>query len=206
MRKVRFTLLVLALIAAAGQTAAAQTSHPITPATNSTEPVPDSLIAKLRAELVKPDDPGIDTDKIRRYRSILRLGRAAEQNYPAAPNLYKVHSVMLEAGRDLLVMQAEGITPDDVLEIARKINQPEVPPEWRLQADLALTQLEVSRSIDESRDAGQLIRDFAERYWESTVEIAALMHAVEMALQSSNNDLTNALGDRLEELSVDNSG
>ncbi len=161
--------------------------------------VPGLEIRKLRAKWVDPQAETTDTNKIRRYESMLREGRRLLREYPQAQNAYMVRALMLQGTRGLLVLGAGQIDREQVIDLAEKIVISEAPPAWRLEADVLLTQLSLVQSDgEEDKSVREKIEDFISRYEESSVTPDALMQAAKMADQHGLARFHRGVLDRLE--------
>lgn len=160
--------------------------------------VPGQEIRKLRAKWVDPQAETTDTNKIRRYESILREGRRLLREYPQARNAYMVRTLMLQGTRGLLVLGAGQIDREQVIDLARRIVDSQAPPAWRLEADVLLTQLSLVQTGQEEKSVREKIEDFISRYEESAVTPDALMQAAKMADQHWLSKFHSSLLDRLE--------
>lgn len=165
---------------------------------NTASNVPATDIRRLRAKWVEPDADTTDANKIRRYDSMLRTGRALLRESPQASNAYMVRALMLQANRGLLTLSAGDVQREEVIDLAKKIVASQAPPGWRFEADLLLTQLALAGESPTQKEVREVIERFIARYEETPMTPAALMQAANLAEGYELDKFRRSLLDRLE--------
>jgi hypothetical protein len=160
--------------------------------------VPDTAIRSLRAKWISPEAKRTDADKIRRYESILREGRAIQRRYPQGENLYMVRALMLQATRALLMLNVSDLDREEVIRLAESIVESDAPPGWRIEADVLLTQLELAKRHGEGQSVRGAIEGFVDRYEDTKVIAQAVMRACDMARMYEDKRLVKGLTRRLQ--------
>jgi hypothetical protein len=188
--------LVLAGLAAHPASGATGLSTPASapttmPASAPAAPVPDALLGRLTAQYVSPDSDRSAADKVRRYRTMLREGRETLRRFPDADNLYQVQSLMLQAGKGLLLLGVDEIDLDEMLALARGVADSSASPAWRIQPDVLLLQVRLAQLLPDRPDpddadapppgAEEALRDFLDRYGSTDVEVAAHIQVADLA-------------------------
>jgi len=157
--------------------------HPVHPAESSPAQVPQALLARLTAQYVPEDDKNGDTsetDKIRRYRAILREGAWAERQYPAAGDLYRVRELMLAAARGLTALEGMAENGSTLMGIVRRLADSNAPPEARLPADVLLFRARIDELGNAVAEAAEELDLFVDRYARTSAAASALMAAVQL--------------------------
>jgi formylglycine-generating enzyme required for sulfatase activity len=145
--------------------------------------VPAPLLERLRAQYVPEEaaEPApCESDKIRRYRAILREGAWAERRYAGAPNLYRLLELMLAAAKGLATLEGTEESRRDLLAIVRRVAASDAPPEARLPADLLLARARIDELGDAPAENADEIEWFLDRYDGTAAAPQALMAAAEL--------------------------
>ena len=145
--------------------------------------VPAALLAKLRAQYIPEETrtPGIsESDKVRRYRAILREGRWAERQYAEATNLHEVRKVMMAAAKGLATLEGTGEALELLFEIAGRLANSSAPPENRVVADMLFVRGKMDELAKFPAEAADEVAAFAARYHGTPGEAKALVAAAEL--------------------------
>jgi hypothetical protein len=154
--------------------------------------VPAAFLARLRAQYISEDarTPNIsESDKVRRYESILREGAWAEGQYPKAPNLHHVRELMLAAAKGLATLEGTDDSRGRLMVIARRLAESDAPPEARLPADLLICRTRLDDSADAPSKAAGEIEQFVARYADTPAVPQALMAGVELCRTAGADSL-----------------
>ena len=167
------------------------------PATPPQRAVPPSAIKEMSSLLVRPDADLSHALKLRQYATVLRLGRDLEKEYPAAPDLHLVRSIMLQAAQGTAVLERTEQHRQDLLRLARRIAGSDAPPESRLLADLLLAQARRAQAEPGSPEAALAVAEFAEKYIGTRAEAQSLMSATLMAFDIGHLELLKVFQTKL---------
>ena len=181
-----------------GTCGAQTTSAPATAKSSNAGDVSGEVIEQMRGQMISPDASLPDIRKIKRYRTILRLGAEAERTHPGARNLHVVRDIMLGAARGMAILDGDDASRDALFHLARKISSSNAPPASTVLADVILTQAKLAEVEDDPARLGPAILAFVERYEKTDVAPGALMIAVTMALEYDQQRIMLNLASQLE--------
>ena len=175
---VAFALIGLIWASAAAGESSTQPSSPSPQAE-----VPAALLARLRAQYIPEDanTPGTsESDKVRRYKAILREGGYAEKLYAQAPNLHEVRELMMAAAKGMATLEGTDEARQVLLDIARRLANSPAPPESRVVADTLLMRTRLDDLANCPAEAADEVGAFVARYRGTPGEAKALVAAAEL--------------------------
>ena len=156
--------------------------------------IPHEKLNQLKAQLLTPADDKLSfSGKVRRLQSVLRDGERLERDHPDAANGHLARATMLDAARQLAMIESDAESQSRVFELAKRIISLPGPPEGKIWADYILTQERVAQLTDKPETAVAEINGFVSRFSNSPVEPVALMAAVEMASKVSDQQIGRTL-------------
>ncbi|HUU60449.1 MAG TPA: TlpA disulfide reductase family protein, partial [Phycisphaerae bacterium] len=187
----------LARVAAAADKAAPpQTTTAPSTAPAAEKMVPDSTLQEIREQWRQPEGLGREQAMElfpKRMKKVLQLGEKAEKDYPEAPNLHVVRTMMLRAAAVLLGIGQDKSYEKKILEISRRVMDSDAPPEAKVQPDWMLVKDKVSAGKLGPKQQAEEIRTFVGRYRGSPAEMISLVVGSRLAADTMHFDVLREL-------------
>jgi len=187
----------LACVAAAADKAdPPQTTTAPVPAPAAEKKIPDQVIQEIGKLWKQPNDL---TRKQamelfpKRMKKVLELGEKAEKEYPKAPNLHVVRTMMLRAAATLLSIERDSSYDAKMLAISRRVMDSDAPPEAKVQPDWLLVKDKITAGKLDPKQQAQEIRTFVGRYRGSPAEMISLVVGSRLAADTMRFDMLRGL-------------
>jgi hypothetical protein len=162
--------------------------------------IPKTRIAALEADLPKNDKR---TSSVRTRRACKTVVRGAEhllESYPKAPNRYRVLGLMLETQKLVLNLESSDRNRDVLFDICeRLLEAPDDYADLRLEADLLLSEKDLSLKNADVKTRAEALADLLQRYRDTPGEAKSLMMASQIAPKLSAVDLEKKITSALDE-------
>ncbi|MGZ0167452.1 MAG: hypothetical protein ACKVII_26310, partial [Planctomycetales bacterium] len=137
--------------------------------------IPKTRIAALEADLLENDK---QTSPVRKRRALKTVVRDAEhllESYPDAPNRYWVLGVMLQTQKLLLTLESSDRNRDALFDICeRLVKAPDDYADLRLEADLLLSERELSLKNADVKTRAVALAELLQRYRDTPGEAKSL--------------------------------
>ncbi len=183
--KYRLHLACLALVLTSVQISSAQQTPQALPVHIS-----DSDIAALQAEFAQLNQKSSSSSKRRACKSTVRSGAALIKDAPTAPNRFRVLTIMLQSQKRLLLMDNDERNRKNLFEICDQLAQaPDAYAELRLEADLLLSDRELTLKDADIKERALALAALIKRYRETPGEAKSLMIAALIAPKLDAFDL-----------------
>ena len=165
------------------------------------ENISESKITSLKKELSEAVDAASATRMRRAYKSVVRDGEKLLKSFPSAPNRYQVLGIVFKSQKRLLAQEKSERNLNDLLETCEKLaNAPDKYAALRLEADLMLSEKELSAKDATLLERTKAIELIVDRYRGTPAEARSLMMAAQIApkLQAFelNKKICDILGER----------
>ena len=156
--------------------------------------IPDGKISALEADLPNKDKRTSTLRKRRAYKSVIRDGKDLLESFPDAPNRYRVLGVMLQTHKQLLTLESSDRNRDALAAICSRLTSaPDDYAEIRLEADLLLSEIQLSQKnadvVERTAALAKLIQD----YRDTSAELKSLMMALQIAPKLDAFDLEDQI-------------
>ena len=149
------------------------------------EQIPPALLKRLHAQYVPEDDQtqGLtETQKLRRYKSILSEGAFAEKRYAGAANLHELLYLMMLAARGRTTLEGTPESGKQLMAIAERLAaESSTPPGKRLPADLLLVRAQLDELGNAPAEVADTLDVLVARYADTSAAANALIAAVGLA-------------------------
>jgi hypothetical protein len=174
----------LTVLLALGQPCFAQDSA------TSSAPIPESEIAALQKELTQQTKATSSIRKRRACKSIVRSGDALLNTSPAAPNRYSVLAIIFQAQKRLLILENTTRNREALFATCSQLAKAPVEhAELRLEADMLLSERDLSAKNADVKERAQALEQMIQRYRDTPGEAKSLMMAVRIAPKLEAFDL-----------------
>jgi len=162
--------------------------------------IPDSEIAALEADLPKNDKRTSSVRKRRACKTVVRDAEHLLESYPNAPNRYRVLGVMLQSQKLLLTLESSDRNRDALFDICeRLVKAPDDYADLRLEADLLLSEKELSLKNADVKTRAEALAELLQRYRDTPGEAKSLMIASQIAPKLDAVDLEKQITRTLDE-------
>lgn len=202
MRPILLSLAVACVLAACALAQVAAT----TPAT-STAPaaVPAQTISRMQALFAPPRSAATTAEAqdafAKQWKQVLELGKHAERDYPAAPNLSAVRMMMLRAAFSLASTSDDpAVWRQELSDVAQRVLDSPAQPSQKVTADFLLLRARLgldSKTASMPADAEDQIRALVRRYENTEGAVEAREAAVVLARQAGQAKLAEQWLDEL---------
>jgi len=156
--------------------------------------IPETEIASLQAELVEQSKETSSTSKRRACKSIVRHGEGLIDDFPNAPNRFRILAIMLDSQKRLLRLENTERNRDDIFETCSKLAEaPDEYAEFRLEADLLLSERDLSLKGADLKERTEALKALIQRYRDTPGEAKSLMIAALIAPKLEAFDLEREL-------------
>jgi len=169
------------------------------------EPVAPALISEkdiesLDAELAHQGDGKSATEMRMAYKGVVRQGKALLEAHPDAPNRHRVLGIVFQSQKRLLGLDNSDRNRSDLLDTCQELAR--APNEYaslRLEAELLLSDRDLSAKDATLEDRAKALSALIERYRDTPAEAKSLMMAAMIAPKLQARDLENNILDALTE-------
>ncbi|HIL79692.1 MAG TPA: hypothetical protein EYG54_00305, partial [Myxococcales bacterium] len=140
--------------------------------------IPKTKITALEADLQKNDKRTSSVRKRRACKTVVRDAEHLLESYTNAPNRYWVLGVMLQAQKLLLSLESSDRNRDALFEICeRLLKAPDDYADLRLEADMLLSERDLSAKNADVKARTQALAELIARYRHTPGEMKSLMMA-----------------------------
>ncbi|MFC1805527.1 hypothetical protein ACFL09_00925 [Planctomycetota bacterium] len=162
--------------------------------------IPKTRIAALEADLPKNDKRTSSVRKRRACKTVVRDAEHLLESYPDAPNRYWVLGVMLQTQKLLLTLESSDRNRDALFDICeRLVKAPDDYADLRLEADLLLSERELSLKNADVKTRAEALAELLQRYRDTPGEAKSLMIASQIAPKLDAIDLEKQITRTLDE-------
>ena len=163
--------------------------------------IPESAVHSLRKELATSGGRGSSTVATRRnLKNIVRKGHALLKEAPVAPNRYAILGIMFQSQKRLLTMDNIARNRDSLFDTCGKLAQaPDRYAELRLEADLLLSERELSGRDATLDERAKALAELLERYRGTSAEARSLLMGALIVQKLEAPELEDAIYYALDE-------
>lgn len=148
------------------------------PAATASKIIPENEIAALQEELHKAGKAASSIRKRRAHKGVVRDGEALLKASPAAPNRFRVLEIMFQSQKRLLGLQNSDRNREALFETCAKLAAaPDELADLRLEADMLLSERELSQKNADVKARAQALAELIARYRDTPGEAKSLMMA-----------------------------
>lgn len=160
----------------------------------------ETRIAALQKEFAEAATASSSVRKRRAYKNISRDGEKLLETAPAAPNRWLVLRIMLDSSKALFGMENSKSNRDALLEICARLSEaPDEHAEIRLEADLLLSEKDLSDKEASLEERAKALEAIIGRYRGTPAEAKSLMMAAQIAPKLDALELQRRVVDALGE-------
>ena len=189
------TLVCLGVVSWVGAACVAQE-----PAVSTSETISEKEIARLENELRDAGQLSSRTRKRRALKGVVRNGEALLRASPAAPNRFRVLEIMFRGEKRLLSLENSDRNRESLFETCTKLAAaPDELADLRLEADMLLSERELSQKGADVNERTQALADLIARYRNTPGEAKSLMMASLIAPKLEAFDLEKQIVRALDE-------
>ena len=162
--------------------------------------ISENNIASLKKELSEAVDAASPTRMRRAYKSVVRDAEKLLKSFPSAPNRYQVLGIVFQSQKRLLAQEKSERNLNDLLETCKKLaSAPDKYAALRLEADLMLSEKELSAKDATLQERTKAIELIVDRYRGTPAEAKSLMMAAQIAPKLQAFELNKKISDILSE-------
>jgi tetratricopeptide (TPR) repeat protein len=162
--------------------------------------IPKTRIAALEADLPKNDKRTSSVRKRRACKTVVRDAEHLLESYPDAPNRYRVLGIMLQTQKLLLPLESSDRNHEALFDICeRLLKAPDDYADLRLEADLLLSEKELSLKNADVKTRAKALAELLQRYRDTLGEAKSLMIASQIAPKLDAVDLEKQITRTLDE-------
>lgn len=170
------------------------------------ELIPEADIAALETQLKQPRsvDGRLSVEDRRTLKNTVRKGQELIENYPDAPNRFRVMAAVFQCQKMHLALENTEINRKAVFETCERMAK--APDEYavvRLDADLLLSEKEMSEKNANMEARAQALAGIIERYRGTTAESKSLLMAAMIVQQLDAPELESSIYNVLDERYAD---
>ena len=152
------------------------------PAARPTGTIADKEIAALQAELAEAGKASLATAKRRACKGVIRDGEALIEANPTDPNRFRVLGIVFRARQQLFALESDDRNRKALLETSRELAKaPDEHAEMRLEADLLLSEAELSGRNATVAERARALEELLGRYRGTPAEVKSLKIAAGIA-------------------------
>ncbi len=162
--------------------------------------ISESEIASLKKELAEAADESSSTRMRRAYKSVVRDGEKLLKSSPATSNRYRVLDIVFQSQKRLLAQEKSDRNREALLETCAKLAEaPDKHAALRLEADLMLSEKDLSARDATLEERAKAIEVIIDRYRGTPAEAKSLMMAAQIAPKLQAFELKKRVSDVLGE-------
>jgi tetratricopeptide (TPR) repeat protein len=144
--------------------------------------IPGQKIVVLHAKLAEAGKDSSATAKRRGCKGVIREGEALVEAFPTDPNRYRVLGIVFRARQQLFGLENDDRNREALLETCRKLAEaPDEHAEMRLEADLLLSEAELSGRNATVEERARALEELLGRYRDTSAEVKSLRIAAGIA-------------------------
>lgn len=169
--------------------------------------IPGKQIAALERELAEAGEATSSTRKRRAYKSVVRDGNALLRASPAAPDRWRLLDVVFQSQKRLLVLENSEGNREALLETCAKLAEaPDEVADLRLEAELLLSERELSLKNADVKERAEALAELIARYRDTPGEAKSLMMASQIAPKLEAFELETQILRAMQERFADHHG
>ncbi|MFM1558882.1 MAG: TlpA family protein disulfide reductase [Roseibacillus sp.] len=169
--------------------------------------IPEKEIAALQKELAEAGEGSSTSRKRRAYKSVVRDGYALLKVSPEAPERWRVLDIVFQSQKRLLILENSGSNREAILETCGKLAEaPDEVADLRLEADLLLSERELSLKNADVKERARALAELIARYRDTPGEVKSLMMASQIAPKLEAFDLETQILRSMQERFADHHG
>lgn len=166
----------------------------------ATTPIPESDIAGLRAEMDRAAGQDMSIASRRDFKNTARKGLAVVEAAPDSPNRFRVLEIVFQCQKHLLALENIEQNRTALFETCGKlVKAPDEYAEARLEADLLLSDKELSDKNATMAERAQALAGMIERYSGTPAEAKSLLMAALIVQKLEAPDLEDSILYTLDE-------
>lgn len=159
----------------------------------------ESKIASLQKGLAEARNASSSIRKRRAFKGVIRDGEALLETSPSAPNRYHLWAILLESQKQLLALENSARNREALLQTCGKLAQaPDEHAELRLEADLLLSERDLSLKGADLKERAEALTSIVDRYRGTSAEARSLMMAAQIAPKLEADELEQAILQRMD--------
>jgi hypothetical protein len=167
---------------------------------DGTDSIPITRITALEEDLPKNDKRTSSVRKRRACKTVVRDAEHLLESYPEAPNRYRVLGIMLQTQKLLLTLESSDRNREALFDICdRLLKAPDEYANLRLEADLLLSERELSLKNADVKTRTEALAELLQRYRDTPGEAKSLMIASQIAPKLDAVDLEKQITRALDE-------
>ncbi|NNM30207.1 MAG: hypothetical protein HKO57_11860, partial [Akkermansiaceae bacterium] len=157
-------------------------------------------IAALQKELIEAGEASSSTRQRRAYKSVVRDGEELFEGSPAAPDRWRILEIVFQSQKRLLGLENSEDNRDALLATCAKLAKaPDEVADLRLEADLLLSERELSSRSADVKERAEALEELIARYRGTPGEAKSLMMAAQIAPKLQAFELQKKVFDALGE-------
>jgi tetratricopeptide (TPR) repeat protein len=162
--------------------------------------IPEAAIGDLDSALAATDAESSPARQRLALKRVLRDGEKLIEGHPDAANRFEILAILFRGQQALFAMDDSPRNREAVLDVAGRLAKaPDDYAALRLDADLLLSQAEVTRQGGDVEARGRALGSLVERYRDTPVEGKVLRIAMVMALELGDQPLIDRLRETMAE-------
>ena len=174
------------------------------PAARPAGTIADKEIAALQAELAEVGKTSLATAKRRACKGVIREGEALVQASPTDPNRFRVLGIVFRARQQLFALENDDRNREAMLETCRKLAEaPDEHAEMRLEADLLLSEADLSSRNANVEERARALEEMLGRYRDTPAEVKSLKIAAGIAPKLEAFELATRIQRTMQERFAD---
>jgi hypothetical protein len=167
---------------------------------DGTDSIPITRITDLEEDLPKNDKRTSSVRKRRACKTVVRDAEHLLESYPEAPNRYRVLGIMLQTQKLLLTLESSNRNREALFDICeRLLKAPNDYADLRLEADLLLSERELSLKNADVNTRTEALAELLQRYRDTPGEAKSLMIASQIAPKLDAVELVKQITRTLDE-------
>ena len=179
----------------------------VAPAETPVPAIAASKIESLREELGEAGEASSSSRMRRAYKSVVREGEKLLRSSPMAPNRFHVLEIVFQSQKRLLAIEKSDENREELLGTCAKLAEaPDGLADLRLEADLLLSERELSQRNADVKERAQALAELIGRYRDTPGEAKSLMFASQIAPKLEAFDLEMQILRTMQERFSDHHG
>ncbi len=161
--------------------------------------IPEEEIAALKKKLGEAASASSSARKRRAYKNVVRDGEDLLSYSPAAANRFRVLEIMFQSQKRLLALENSDRNREALFSTSGKLTgAPDELAHLRVEADMLLSERDLSAKKADVRERTQALADLIARYRETPAEAKSLMMAAQIAPKLEAGELEQAILERMD--------
>ena len=162
--------------------------------------ISEEEIASLEKELSEAGSASSSIRKRRAYKNVVRDGESLLKKSPGAANRSRVLEIMFQSQKRLLALENSSRNREALFATSAKlIEVPDGLADWRLEADMLLSERDLSANNADLKERAEALEKLIGRYRGTPAEAKSLMMAAQIAPKLQAFELQKRIVDALGE-------